>query len=141
MPRIALVLALSAGALPLAACNTSKPLKLESTFKLEGPVQIQMQMQGPVVRYTGVFVSETLFEQVKPDKTSEVWLLAAFGEPDRRTPAAEGGELLVWAYRLTAVEGSGLNLLSVGEDKEKTPTNVTTIIRVAGGVVVEKWRG
>lgn len=126
----------------LGGCiDTSQPMRMEGSMRLDGPITIQMQMQGPSVRYEGTFVSEDLYKSVKVDETSEQWLLAALGEPDRRVQLASGGNLLVWAYRLAAVEGSFVNVVDFGGKEDKAPAHVTTIIRVDGGVVQEKWRG
>ena len=121
--------------------DTSQPLKMEAALRLDGPVTIQMQMQGPSVRYDGTFVSEDLYKAIEVDKTSEEWLLAALGEPDRKLELRDGGALLVWAYRLAAVEGSFVNVMDLGGDDERKPSNMTTMVRLEGGVVREKWRG
>lgn len=110
---------------------------MEATLDLKGP--IQMQIQGPVVRYEGTFVSEALFDEVVEGETSRSWALAAFGEPDRQSDLEDGSALLVWSYRLTAVEGSGLNIVDFGGENQ--PAQVTTILHVADGVVIHKWRG
>jgi len=126
----------------LGGCiDTSQPMRMEGSMRLDGPITIQMQMQGPSVRYDGTFVSEDLFKTIKVDETSEQWLIAALGEPDRRVDLSSGGSLLVWAYRLAAVEGSFVNVVDFGSKEDKAPAHVTTIIRVDGGVVKEKWRG
>lgn len=130
---------LLAGVLP--GCDTSKPLRMEAAMKLDGPITIQMQMQGPSVRYDGTFVSEDMFKAIVIDKTSEEWILAALGEPDRRVELRDGGSLLVWAYRLAAVEGSFVNVMDLGGKDDKQPSNLTTVLRLEGGVVKEKWRG
>lgn len=124
-------------AVALAGCDTSEPLRMEAAFELKGP--ITMQIQGPVVRYEGTFVSEALFEQVVESETSRSWVLAAFGEPDRRSPLEDGSELMVWSYRLSEVEGSGLNIVDFGGENQ--PEQVTTILHIASGVVIHKWRG
>lgn len=121
----------------MAGCDTSEPLRMEATLDLKGP--IQMQIQGPVVRYEGTFVSEGLFGEVMEGETSESWALAAFGEPDRRSELEDGSALLVWSYRLMEVEGSGLNIVDFGGENQ--PAQVTTILHVADGVVIHKWRG
>lgn len=121
----------------MAGCDTSEPLRMEATLDLKGP--IQMQIQGPVVRYEGTFVSEALFDEVQVGETSESWARAAFGEPDRRSDLEDGSALLVWSYRLTEVEGSGLNIVDLGGESQ--PAQVTTILHVAEGVVIHKWRG
>lgn len=129
--------ALCFGALAMAGCDTSEPLRMEAAFELKGP--ITMQIQGPVVRYEGTFVSEALFDQVVQSETSRSWVLAAFGEPDRRSALEDGSELLVWSYRLSEVEGSGLNIVDFGGENQ--PEQVTTILHVANDVVIHKWRG
>ena len=57
------------GVTALSGCNTSEPLRMEAAFELKG--SITMQIQGPVVRYEGTFISEALFEMVKESETSE----------------------------------------------------------------------
>lgn len=136
----ALMLALCAGA-ALQGCDTSKPMRLETTFKLDGPIQMQMQMMAPSMRYDGTFVSEPLFDQVKVGTTTRDWLVAAFGEPDRTSTLPDNSEYLVWAYRLAAVKGEGINVLSVDTKKSNEPAQVTTIVHVVNGIVREKWRG
>ena len=130
-------LGFAASVLGVVGCDTSEPLRMEAAFELKGP--IQMQIQGPVVRYEGTFVSEALFGEIVEGETSESWALAAFGEPDRRSDLEDGSALLVWSYRLSEVEGSGLNIVDLGGEPQ--PAQVTTILHIAGGVVIHKWRG
>lgn len=122
-------------------CDTSKPLRMEGSLSLDGPVIIQMQMQGPSVKYAGTYVSEDLYKVIEVDKTTEEWLLAALGEPDRRVDLRDGGALLVWDYRIETVEGSFVNVMDMGGTDEKHPSSVTTVLRMSEGVVREKWRG
>lgn len=133
----------------LAACEGIVPKKVEVTGQLPVPVQgsvqvegpILVQMQGPSIRYEGTFVSEDIFEAIEPNKTSMAWVLAVLGEPDRRATLDDGSELLVWAYRLAAVEGSIVDVFTIGDGDKKAPANVTTVLRAANGIVLEKWRG
>ena len=121
----------------LTGCDTSKPLRMEATLDLKGP--ITMQVQGPSVRYEGTYVSDALFDLVKEGETSESWIIAAFGEPDRASELEDGSALLVWEYNLTEVEGSGLNIVDFGG--EKHPAKITTMVQIRAGVVLHKWRG
>lgn len=130
-----------AAVLTASGCNTSQPLRMEAALRLDGPVTIQMQMQGPSARYTGTYVSDDLYKVIEVDKTTEEWLLAALGEPDRRVDLRDGGALLVWVYRIEAVEGSFVNVVDIGGKDEKHPSSMTTVLRMSEGVVREKWRG
>ncbi len=121
----------------IAGCETSEPLRMEAALDLKGPITIQVQ--GPSVRYEGTYVSEALFDVVKEGETSESWIIAAFGEPDRVSDLEDGTMLLVWEYNLTEVEGSGLNIVDFGG--EKHPAKLTTMVHVRDGVVLQKWRG
>jgi hypothetical protein len=121
----------------LVGCDTSKPLRMEAVLDLKGP--ITMEVRGPSVSYEGTYVSDGLYELVEEGVTSETWIVAAFGEPDRRVELEDGSALLVWEYNLTAVEGSGLNIVDFGD--EGKPAKLTTLAHVANAIVIKKWRG
>jgi len=112
---------------------------LAGTFKLDGPMQIQMQMQGPTIKYEGTFISEKLFDRVKVGETESDWLLAVLGEPNFKTALANGHEIWRWTYRPMEQTGSVLSVFGGSKD-EPTLQPSTSFIRLSGGTVVEKWR-
>lgn len=125
----------------LAGCSAPDPMRLDSTLRLDGPVSINMKMEGPASRYTGTFVSEALFDAVEVKETRIEWVLATFGAPDRRADTSTGGEYLVWDYRADTVQGHPLRLTGIGDDENQTPSSMTVTLEVVNGTVIRKWRG
>lgn len=109
------------------------------TFKLDGPVQIQMQMQGPTVKYEGTFISEKLLDRVKVGETRSDWLVAVLGEPNFKTALTNGDEIWRWTYRPMEQTSSVLSVFGSSKD-EPTLQPSTSFIRISGLTVVEKWR-
>ena len=128
----------------LAGCSSGplelkSDMKLEGSFKLEGPVTIQMS--GPEIQYDGTFVSEELFNRIELGRTSRLWVVTVLGDPDRSAVLADGSEVLVWSYSLSAIAGQMVEVLKFGEDEKQRPATLTTVVRFVDGVVEEKWRG
>ncbi len=113
-------------------------MTMAGSMRFEGPIQIQMQ--GPRVEYTGVFVSEGLVDRVEPGTTRADWILAVFGEPTGRATLDDGSEIWKWAYIPLFEEKPVLAMLNTGGDDEPTVTQSTTFVHVRDGVVVETWR-
>jgi len=115
---------------------------LNGSMRIDGPIEINMQMQGPSVTYTGVFVSESLLERVHIDSTTSDWLLAVFGEPTSRAALDDGTEIWKWAYLPLSQQGSFVTILSTGGGGKEEPTiqTATTFIQLRDGVVIDKWR-
>ncbi|CAN5845263.1 hypothetical protein BH11PLA1_BH11PLA1_14220 [soil metagenome] len=136
-----------AGFVVLTGCIPN-PMKLETemgmdmkmnmtgSFKMDGP--ITMNMQGPNVKFSGTFVTDTLYDEIKVKTTTREWVIAVIGEPDRRAMLEDGSELFVYAFRLESIEST---LFSVVGGKDKVPSQSTTAVRLHAGLVVEKWRG
>lgn len=133
--------ALSAAALRLTACSAPNPMRLETALELKGPITMNIKMEGPTIEYRGTFISAALFEAVEETQTRIEWVLAAFGEPDRRSKTDTGGDLLVWDYRAEGVKGSALKVTDLGEEDNPTPPSMTVILEVVQGTVIRKWRG
>lgn len=125
----------------LPACAAPNPMKLESTFRLDGPITLNMQMNGPSMEYEGTFISEELFKAIELKETSAEWVLAAFGEPDRKGQTVQGGDLWVWQYRAATVQGSPVKIMNIGDDDNQTPPSMTVVLEIVNGVVLRKWRG
>ena len=114
--------------------------ELQTTLKLDGPMTIQLQVQGPTVKYDGVYISDKLLDRVKLGETRADWLLAVFGEPTGRGPLADGEEIWKWAYRPLEQIGSAVSVFGGGSKTEPSLQPSTAFVRLRGGAVVEKWR-
>lgn len=142
---------IAAATLALGACSEAKMTMdgtmkgemkgdLNGAFKLEGPIQIQMQMQGPSVKYEGTYVSEKLLDRVNVGETRSDWLVAVFGEPTGKAVLGDGSEIWKWSYRPLEAQGSVFSVFGSGAKDEPKLQQSTTFVRLNNGVVVEKWR-
>ncbi len=119
---------------------TSVNGQLATTVKVEGPLQLQMQIQGPTIKYEGTNISDELFGIIKVGVTADDWLLAVFGEPDARSTLRDGSEIWRWTYRPIEQQGS---MVQVFNKTEKEPQLATrnVFLQLRAKVVVEKWKG
>ncbi len=113
---------------------------LNGSLRLDGPVQIQMEMRGPTVRYDGVYISDKLLERVEVGKTTTDWLLAVFGEPTGKATLRDSTEIWKWAYRPLEQEGSVISVFSGGTKDEPKLQPSTAFLRIRADLVIEKWR-
>jgi hypothetical protein len=149
-------------ALLLAACS-DKPMTLNSNLNgaletkvngevrtsldLSGPIQVQMQMQGPTVKYEGTYISDALLEIVEPGRTTNDWVLAVLGEPNARAELKDGSEIWRWTYKPVEQQVSVIEVFSLfggGDDKEKKEPQLATrtvFLQFLDGVVTRKWKG
>lgn len=139
--RMGLYGALGAAALAVGGCSMPDPMRLETAMRLDGPITMNMKMEGPTIEYSGTYVSEAMYDAVEETETRLEWVLAAFGEPDRRAQTDTGGDLLVWDYRAAGVQGSAVQVTSIGKDDNATPPSMTVVLEVVQGTVIRKWRG
>ena len=133
----------------LSAC--SQPMELKSdmkgrlegdmALKLEGPIQMNMQLQGPTIRYEGTSISDELLERVNPGKTTGEWVEAVFGEPSKKTPLSDGTEIWRWTYKPVAQEVSVVSLFGGGSEKEPKLASTTVYVQLRDGIVIDKWKG
>ncbi|MDZ4753947.1 MAG: hypothetical protein SGJ11_05565 [Phycisphaerae bacterium] len=143
--RINQIVVLISACAACAACS-SKPLQLDSTMKLEGsfrldgPVEITMNMTGPSTKYTGTYVSEKLLERVRLNSTRADWLVAVFGEPDVQAKLDDGTEIWRWSYLPLEQQGAIVDVFSTGGKDEPTVKQSVTVIQLRDGVVIDKWR-
>ncbi len=122
-----------------ADLNTQLAGDLRGTVRLDGPVQIQMQMQGPTVRYKGTFVSEELLKRVKPDVTRADWILAVLGEPTGRAVLDDGSEIWKWVYAPIEQVASFVQVFGATED-EPPLQPVSAFVHLRAGVAIDTWR-
>jgi outer membrane protein assembly factor BamE (lipoprotein component of BamABCDE complex) len=114
--------------------------QLNTALKLEGPMQIQMQVQGPVIRYEGTYISDELLEQVQDGKTTDDWVLAVFGEPNARADLRDGTTIWRWTYKPIEQQASVVEVFSKSEKEPKRATR-TVFIQFRDAVAIKKWKG
>ncbi len=118
--------------------KTTMKADLNGAVKLEGPIQIQMQ--GPTIRYEGTYISDELVERVKVGTTTDEWIMAVFGEPTFRAELRDGSQIWRWTYGPVAQQASVIEVFSTSEKEPKLAVR-TVFVQVKGGVVVDKWKG
>lgn len=123
----------------LTGCGKSS-MTMDSTLRLEGPMQIQMEMRGPTIRYEGVYVSEKLLDRVDVGKTTTDWLIAVFGEPTGKATLRDSTEIWKWSYRPLEQEGSVVSVFGGGSKDEPKQQPSTAFVRIRAELVIEKWR-
>lgn len=87
---------------------------------------------------SGTRVGASTFERIVPGETTDRWVMATLGEPDRRSTSGEGRELWVYDYS-KSYESKGTFLLLIGGSEEST-TSETTYVEFENGVVTEAWK-
>ncbi len=123
----------------LAGCGESR-MTMDSTLRLDGPMQIQMEMRGPTIRYEGVYISDKLLERVDVGKTTTDWLIAVFGEPTHKATLRDSTEIWKWSYRPLEQEGSVVSVFGGGSKDEPKQQPSTAFVRIRAELVIEKWR-
>lgn len=111
---------------------------LATTIKLEGPMQIQLQ--GPTIKYEGTYISDELLEQIEVSKATDDWILAVLGEPDARSNLRDGTEIWRWTYRPIEQQASIVELWSKSDEEPKLASR-SVFVQLRSGVVVRKWKG
>ncbi|MBX3357414.1 MAG: hypothetical protein KF745_03205 [Phycisphaeraceae bacterium] len=118
--------------------KTAVKADLNGTVRLEGPIQIQMQ--GPVIRYEGIYISDELLDRVRIGETTDEWLLAVFGEPTSRTEMKDGSQIWRWTYGPTEQQASIVEVFGSTEKEPKLAVR-SVFAHLRGGIVIEKWKG
>lgn len=130
----------------LAGCSDHMKLEtdmrgdLATTLKLDGPIQMSLQMQGPTIRYEGTYISDELLGHVEVGKTTGEWVLAVFGKPDAQTALKDGTEIWRWVYHPVEQQVSMVEMFSSSEKEPKLAAH-SVFVMLRAGVVVEKWKG
>lgn len=113
---------------------------LVTTVRLAEPIQLQMQMQGPTIRYEGTYISDELVERIQVGKTTDDWIVAVLGEPTAKAELRDGTEVWRWVYRPVTQEASVIEVFAKDEKEPKLATRVV-FVQLRGGVVIDKWKG
>ncbi len=137
---ICVALAVLTGCSDHMSLETRMHGELETALRLEGPIQMQVQMQGPTIRYEGTYISDELLGHVEIGKATDEWLLAVFGKPDAQAALKDGSEIWRWTYRPVEQTASIVEMFSSSEEEPKLATR-SVFVMLRGGVVVEKWKG
>lgn len=132
---------------PLGGCSDHMALDgslkgdLATTIKLDGPIvlQMQMQMQGPTVKYEGTYISDDLFAYVKVGEATDEWLTAVLGEPDAKSILQDATEIWRWTYRPVEQQSSMVEVFSESEKEPKLATR-SVFVRIRARLVIEKWK-
>lgn len=112
--------------------------KLATSFQIEGP--IQMQVQGPTIRYEGTYISDELLDIVKIGTTTDDWILAVMGEPDARTTLRNGTDIWRWTYKPIEQQGSMVEVFTRTEKEPKLAAR-SVFVQLREGIAIEKWKG
>ncbi|MEO0629147.1 MAG: hypothetical protein AAFY46_00280 [Planctomycetota bacterium] len=87
---------------------------------------------------SGTRVGAKTFGRIIPGETTDRWVLATLGEPNRHTTYEDGRELWVYTYRKDE-KSKGTFLLVIG-GSDKSTTREATYIEFEDGIVTEAWR-
>jgi outer membrane protein assembly factor BamE (lipoprotein component of BamABCDE complex) len=88
-------------------------------------------------RRTGKYVSQSIFEQIKPGTTTAAWILATLGEPSTKTKANDS-EVWKWEYTETKESGGAVFLIFGGHSTKQSKG--TAYVEIKDGVVSNAWR-
>src|SRR2546421_9786796 len=94
-------------------------------------------MSGSNETRTGKYVAPATFDQIKPGKTTEAWVLATLGEPTKKTKADES-EVWKWEYNEQRESSGAIFLIFGGTSKKQS--NGAAYVELKNGVVTNAWR-
>jgi outer membrane protein assembly factor BamE (lipoprotein component of BamABCDE complex) len=86
---------------------------------------------------SGDYVGTGTYNRIEVGETTDDWVLAALGEPTRRSEL-EGGEL--WAYEYERTERSKGSVLLVIGGSSSEESSGGTYIEIKDGIVTDAWR-
>ena len=89
------------------------------------------------VNESGVRVSKSTLNQVKPGETTEAWVVATLGPPSCRSLVDSGTEILRYDHRVETCKGGSVFLLFSGAEKLQTTNSV--FFEMKEGVVARYW--
>ncbi|MEL6498508.1 MAG: outer membrane protein assembly factor BamE [Planctomycetota bacterium] len=92
-----------------------------------------------VTRESGTRVNANTLGRIVPGETTSGWVMAALGEPTRRTTYDDGRELWVYSYSKEK-KSKGTFLLVVGGSDTSETTQTAFVEFDAEGIVTETWR-
>jgi outer membrane protein assembly factor BamE (lipoprotein component of BamABCDE complex) len=95
---------------------------------------------GSVSQYDGPNIGDHTLAEIKPDETSQAWVLAVLGEPTSKAVIDDpDGTVEVWKWvrrKITTIKGSAL----VVSSKSKSEEVRTVYVEFKDGVVTRAWR-
>jgi len=86
---------------------------------------------------SGDYIGSGTYNRIKIGKTTEAWVLAALGEPTRRSNL-DGGQL--WAYEYERTERSKGSVLLIIGGSSSEESSGGTYIEIKDGIVADAWR-
>ena len=87
---------------------------------------------------TGNYVSEATLAKIEPGKTTQGWVLATLGEPDKRNKLEDGTEVWCWKYTEHRESNGAVFLLFANSDEKEIRGSV--FVEMKDNVVTNKWR-
>ncbi|MCZ6836208.1 MAG: hypothetical protein O7G85_10575 [Planctomycetota bacterium] len=96
-------------------------------------------VSGKSTKESGTRISNTTLGQIEPGVTTESWLIATLGEPDRRSDVEgqEGVSVLLYEHCETKSDGTAVFLIFAGGSDVTRIT--TTYFEVDDGIVTRTW--
>ncbi len=88
---------------------------------------------------TGVRISMPTFNQIEIGTTTETWVIATFGEPNRRSPVAGEDNQHVLEYHHVTHNSSGAVVLFVFAGGSDHTYRTVTYFEITDGVVTKYW--
>ncbi len=73
--------------LALSACSNQHDLTMR--MHLSEPIRVE----GPMMVFEGMYISDALFERIKVGETTEDWVIALLGEPTTISELDDGTEV------------------------------------------------
>ncbi len=110
------------------------------TMRMEIAMDGPMQIQGPMMRYEGVYISDVIFDRVMPGETSVAMTLALFGEPSEQHVLPDGTEIWKWIYREHGIDTSIASVINNSDKESPSLPQVITFVEIRDEVIVGKWR-
>jgi len=86
----------------------------------------------------GKLVPSSVFEQIKPGKTSRAWLHANLGEPTSRSMSDDGEELLTYSFDTT--KQKRLRVLFIYQSRRTQTDSKHVYVSLKKGLVTRCWK-
>jgi outer membrane protein assembly factor BamE (lipoprotein component of BamABCDE complex) len=87
---------------------------------------------------SGNYVPPATFDQIRPGRTTEGWVLATLGQPSQRTVLEDRTEVWKWSYTEHRSSSGHIFLLFSGSSQREDDR--AAFVEIREGVVVKKWR-
>ncbi len=86
---------------------------------------------------SGDYIGTGTFNRIEIGETTEAWVLAALGEPTRKSKLQDGE---LWAYEYERTERSKGSVLLIIGGSSSEESSGGTYVEIKDGVVTDAWR-